>query len=246
MSQRLSELRVTVADVGTLVDEAKRAERLLSAPYIRALADREQVERMLRFANSSTAREAEELLDASAGAAMGYLVDLEAPADTQRKLRASLPQIVNPVRDWWTRAAPEREWWRETLAIVIDGAAAERAQLAAEAQRIRDNDLLVIASPRWTGRESTIELRHFAQTLKAACAHVALLLLDQGRLKKIGGTVRRCAYEPCSEFFLSTAPKGGGPRPRYCRPEHRIEAVALSGPERTQRWRDRKRAAKHK
>jgi hypothetical protein len=52
-----------------------------------------------------------------------------------------------------------------------------------------------------------------------------------------GATVRRCALRSCDQYFLATPGAKGGPRRRYCRPEHQQEADGARATERVRQYR---------
>jgi hypothetical protein len=51
--------------------------------------------------------------------------------------------------------------------------------------------------------------------------------------------LRACRLESCGRVFISRPPLGGGPRLKYCVPDHREIATQLTGAERTAKWRSR-------
>jgi hypothetical protein len=59
-----------------------------------------------------------------------------------------------------------------------------------------------------------------------------------------GAAVRRCALESCRIFFLANSGAKGGPKRRYCRPKHQLDADAIHAVERVRRRR--LALAKHK
>ena len=52
-----------------------------------------------------------------------------------------------------------------------------------------------------------------------------------------GEAVRRCALESCGRYFLSLPGAKGGPKRRYCEPDHQLEADRLNAVERVRRRR---------
>jgi len=221
----------------SLIEQARQVHRLLG-DLLRPLTERELVESMLMFANDDTD---ENIIRAAHVVGSGFLSGTYTPPKFEKKLlafRASKPGVVKPAHQWWRGIARERERWREALQTIIKGTKAERERLGEWASKARGALVLI---PRLTGRATTPETLYVTDSLEAAFAHTALLLLDRKALKKLGGRVRQCELDGCHNFLLSAAAAGGGPRMRFCSQEHKKVFLRLGNRERQERKRGKDR-----
>jgi hypothetical protein len=78
-----------------------------------------------------------------------------------------------------------------------------------------------------------------------AVIELLIVLLDDPNAG-IGRYLRRCALSSCDRLFISRATSKGGPRPRYCGPEHQALADRQDAPIRMARKRRKDRKLKAK
>jgi hypothetical protein len=207
-----------------------------------SLSDREVIKRLLPLANEA---KPEEKAEAFALLAFGiYLANpgLHVARDIADYWK--LPERASQVLAWWQAIEEDRVWFREKLKAVLEGPTQARAQVENAAELLRD-DMVLVPHRDWYVREPSARANFYPLSIGAACSHALLLLLDRRRMRKLGGHLASCRLGCCQSYFLSVAPVGGGPRPKYCTPEHQRLATKLTGAERTRRWRT-KRVAKHK
>jgi hypothetical protein len=164
----------------------------------------------------------------------------------------AMKSLLTKLRDrkssmaWWKKTKPQRDVFRTQLDLCIADSANARVQLRGEIVAGLKN-VVPISELVWTGERLDSRLFLFPlnssdepSSIKAWCAYVLALVLDADA--KIGDALRACKL--CTRMFLSFPPAGGGPRPSYCRPEHRLAAAQLTGSERTERWRQKQAKAR--
>jgi hypothetical protein len=230
------EFRVT----GSLIEQARQFHDLVRRNF-RPLTERELVERMLLFANDDSD---ETIVQAAAVAGNAFLVGTYAPPEFDDEVldfRRATPQVMESARQWWRSISRERKHWRKAIQIIVNGTRKDRDHLTEWALRTRDDTLVLV--PHLRAGTIAPEIRYLTDSVEAACAHVALLLLDPKTARSLGGTVRHCALEGCTNVLLSAAAKGGGPRTRFCSNVHKKEFLRLRNNERQKRKRERDRRA---
>lgn len=104
----------------------------------------------------------------------------------------------------------------------------------------------IVIRPTYVLSTTGVEVyfRYIPADLEAALAYVLMLLLDSTR--PYGRDLCRCKLPDCRRFFLAIKPVIGRPRRDYCCEGHLQKSRALTGVERVQRYRERKRIAKEK
>lgn len=138
----------------------------------------------------------------------------------------------------WTSIEDDRARFKEQVKLVYDDRGAARKVLKDE---VREGlrDLVPIPNLEllddWTVRAET---RYFANSIRAMCAFALALLLDES--KGFGTALKICRLSLCPNYFLSLPSPSGGRPPAYCSREHQAMYSALSGAERTERWRKKK------
>lgn len=220
-----------------LLEFAVAQENLASTNIgLPALDETEIVTRVLVFAHGDAA--IEEMHDA-----LRYRVgifshdipiEIESSKSELRDLLRDLPGFKKRILQEWDSASKERQWFGYSLATIANRKRAAINKLRAELP-VTPPDVFVLSKLDWTYTNLCHTDKIVSLSVKGICIYVIMLLLDPSR--DLGDALRRCKLEECSRFFLSFPSASGGPRPSYCKPEHRILAAKLTGPERTARWR---------
>lgn len=146
---------------------------------------------------------------------------------------------------WWAAIEGYREGLRSRLLEIVPPSEVVRdrhVEMAREALQ-RDIDsgaedlIFTLARRTWVDSSLRTDLFYWCDTMEGAF-HLALsTILD--RRNEFAEILRSCRLSECGRLFLAFAPRSGGPRPFYCRPEHQAVATKLTGAERTRLWRER-------
>jgi hypothetical protein len=152
-------------------------------------------------------------------------------------------EFLNEVENWWEAVAADRRLYRQRLELVggdRGGARRELGPVIGEAIA----RICPITRLEWDGQR-VIRTEAFRSTDPHATLDYSLaLLLDES--KGFGEILRRCKWQDCRGFFLTRSGPAGGPRPIYCRSEHRVLAAGVTSPSRSAKYRERLRARQPK
>jgi len=215
-----------------LLDQAQRIHRLLVAIPFSETSERDLVRRALLLANDdcSDAEKTEALMFYS-------LLTHGLPSDSgARFARTYAKEAQAFVRKAWDTLSSERERMREAVNLVMSDREAARKRLGHRIQEAVQG-IILIPSISWDGHRLATAHRYFALSVSAMCGYALALLLDEER--PLADALKRCALPKCETMFLSLPSAKGGRPALYCRRDHQAIAAALTGQDRTQRWRDR-------
>jgi hypothetical protein len=140
-------------------------------------------------------------------------------------------------RRWWDAIIDERLKFRWAVELIISNPRNARKELSPYMIEPALNGLVAVPRLSWNGRKLRTDIYYYSHAIEGAIAYALMLMLDTD--KKIGEALRVCKLEYCDRIFLSKPPQKGGPRPRYCNPEHKLASDKLTGAERTARWRNK-------
>ena len=217
------------------VEQARDAHRQINEIPLPALSEREIVRRALHLANDCTNEQKEEAL-------LFTVFSLGYPTKQTAELARALGDQI--LANMWISVEAERNRFREQIETVYDDRVAAREALRSEII-IGLNDLVPIPKLSLTDEwEVRPEIRYFANNISALCSFALALLLDES--KEFGAALRICKLSPCPNYFLSLPSPAGGRPPAYCSRDHQAMYSALSGAERTERWRNKKAKSRGK
>ncbi len=230
MSQNEDNFLTIAKDAQAAVIEFQRKLNL------QPLSDEEMVARALHLANDITLEEIQEGEFALLCGTLGW------PADKVRRI-AREHGDAKLAKEWWDANKATRELFR----FMLDQCLAD-PDLAREKLDLMIKYELqgVVAIPQivWADDELRTNVHYYPASIEAWVAYAVARILD--KKSEIGKALRRCKLAACNRYFLSYPSKGGSPRPAYCRPDHRLIAVQLTGSVRTEKWRKRKAKAARK
>ena len=151
-----------------------------------------------------------------------------------KKWRAAMDQV------WWDSIAEQRRWFRSSVQSIVENPRTARKTLAPFINAAR-KEIAVVSRLTWNDRWATTDIYYHCVTTDAVMAYALMRILDEKT--DLSKALQMCKYEFCDRLFLAFPPPGGGPRPKYCKPDHKLDSDRLTGAERTERWR-RKKAKK--
>lgn len=137
-------------------------------------------------------------------------------------------------RRLWTEVGEYSDWFRESLQSIMLNREAARESLQQSLAGSLD-DIAVIPRLSWNGSALNIDMFYFWTTISGLFGYVLMTLLDE--TLGLGEALRVCKYDACERLFLSFSPATGGPRPSYCSPKHREDALREGGAARVARYR---------
>ena len=137
----------------------------------------------------------------------------------------------------WREVGEYSDWFRGALVSIIDDRNAARENLKKDFV-VSVDDIVIVPRLSWTGAALKIEQFYFWRNIVGLFGYTLMCLLDDAA--ELGDALRVCKYDACERIFLSFPPQSGGPRPSYCSPEHRRDALRESGAKRVADYRKRK------
>jgi hypothetical protein len=145
------------------------------------------------------------------------------------------PVAAKVVSHWWDSIGGYRRGLRDRIVEFIKDPARAIAQLEVDIDLGGALDgILSVPRMSWDSAEVKTDIFHFCPNMDST---FMLALIKLFGSKDVARALRVCELPACKRIFISLPPPGGGPRPRYCVPEHREMAARLTGAERTAKWR---------
>jgi hypothetical protein len=226
------------------VEAVKKAQRTILDGYAtgHALSTREIVANALPLANVGISMEEIEhavaFLRGSSAIAFGEEKHLEplGPSRLPMAKRIALAREREQyiARLYWREVGDYSAWFRDALSTLVADRESARRSLRKDLDASLD-EIIVVPRLLWDGNEAKLDLFYFWNSIVGLFGYVLMCLLDESM--GLGEALRVCKYDECDRMFLSFPPAGGGPRPSYCSPEHRVAALREGGAKRVAKYR---------
>ena len=155
----------------------------------------------------------------------------ELPKDVDKYIDTA-DLLKDSIEKFWQQTNASRFQFRRMLEIAYSG---KRGSADTLAKYIDESiqELVLVPSLTWEDSSPKTTIKYAALDVCGVLGYTLILLLDR-RENRIE-LIRKCKL--CDGFFMLA--KGGRPR-LYCTDEHRVKAAALTGAERTAKWRKNK------